>query len=55
MRNVGECSGVRCAGGVQAAAARLAMCDDIGEAAYTTSLVATAMLMRFQYLQGAPD
>jgi len=36
----------------QAAAARLAMCDDIGEAAYTTSLVATAMLMRFQYLQG---
>ena len=37
----------------QAAAARLAMCNDIGEAAYTTSLVATAMLIRFQYLQGA--
>jgi len=36
----------------QAAAARLAMCNDIGEAAYTPSLVATAMLLRFQYLQG---
>jgi ribosome biogenesis GTPase A len=38
---------------LQAAAARLAMCDDIGEAAYTTSLVASAMLLRFQFMQGA--
>ncbi|KAK3246362.1 hypothetical protein CYMTET_44099 [Cymbomonas tetramitiformis] len=36
----------------QAAAARLAICNDIGEAAYTTSLVAAAMLTRFLYLPG---
>jgi hypothetical protein len=29
------------------------MCDDIGEAAYTTSLVAVAMLVRFQFMPGA--